>query len=36
SEEARFAYKDIDFVIQNELDLIEPKHRLKTIGVVKG
>lgn len=36
SEETRFAYKDIDFVITNELDLIEPKHRLKTIAVVKG
>jgi tRNA-splicing ligase RtcB (3'-phosphate/5'-hydroxy nucleic acid ligase) len=35
-EESRFAYKEIDFVIANELDLIEPKHRLKTIAVVKG
>lgn len=36
SEETRFAYKDIDFVIANELDLIKPKRRLKTIAVVKG
>ncbi len=24
AEESRFAYKDIDFVIQNELDLMKP------------
>lgn len=35
-EEARFAYKDIDFVIANELDLIEPIRKLETLGVVKG
>ncbi|KAF1084002.1 RNA-splicing ligase RtcB [Sporotomaculum syntrophicum] len=35
-EESRHAYKDIDFVISNELDLIEPKCRLKTIAVIKG
>lgn len=35
-EEARFAYKDIDFVIANELDLIEPVRKLETLGVVKG
>ncbi len=35
-EESRFAYKDLDFVITNELDLIEPLRRLKTIAVVKG
>lgn len=35
-EEARFAYKDIDFVIANELDLIEPIRQLETLGVVKG
>lgn len=35
-EESRFAYKEIDFVIANELDLIEPRRRLKTIAVVKG
>lgn len=36
SEEARFAYKDIDFVISQELDLIEPIKKLKTIAVIKG
>jgi tRNA-splicing ligase RtcB len=36
SEESRFAYKDIDFVINNELDLIEPIKKLKTIAVIKG
>lgn len=36
AEECRFAYKDIDFVIENELDLARPVKRLKTIGVVKG
>jgi tRNA-splicing ligase RtcB len=36
AEECRFAYKDIDFVIKNELDLVKPVKRLKTIGVIKG
>ncbi|GKX28271.1 hypothetical protein SH1V18_07510 [Vallitalea longa] len=36
AEESRFAYKNIDTVINNELDLIEPIKKLKTIGVVKG
>lgn len=36
AEESRFAYKDIDVVIKNELDLIEPIKKMKTIGVVKG
>ncbi len=36
AEESRFAYKDIDYVIQNELDLVRPVKKLKTIGVVKG
>ncbi len=35
-EECRFAYKEIDFVISNETDLIEVKKRLKTVAVVKG
>ncbi len=35
-EESRFAYKDIDTVIGNELDLITPIKKLKTVGVVKG
>lgn len=36
SEESRFAYKDIEFVIGQELDLIEPIKKLRTIAVVKG
>jgi len=36
AEESRFAYKDIDFVIQNELDLVKPVKKLRTVGVVKG
>ncbi len=36
AEESRFAYKDIDFVIQNELDLVKPVKKLKTVEVVKG
>lgn len=35
-EESRFAYKDIEFVIRNELDLIDPVKRMKTVAVVKG
>jgi tRNA-splicing ligase RtcB len=35
-EESRFAYKDLDFVIANELDLVEPIGKLKTVAVVKG
>jgi tRNA-splicing ligase RtcB len=35
-EESRFAYKDLDFVIANELDLIEPLRKLKGLAVVKG
>lgn len=36
AEESRFAYKDIDFVMENERDLVKPVKKLKTIGVVKG
>lgn len=36
SEESRFAYKDIDYVINQELDLIKPVKRLQTIAVIKG
>lgn len=36
AEESRFAYKDIDTVIANELDLMTPVKKLRTIGVVKG
>ncbi len=36
SEECRFAYKDINFVIGQQLDLIEPIKRTKTVAVIKG
>ncbi|MBC8060738.1 MAG: RtcB family protein [Clostridiaceae bacterium] len=36
AEESRFAYKDIDVVMANQVDLVTPIKRLKTIGVVKG
>lgn len=36
AEECRFAYKNIDEVIDNQLDLITPVKKLKTIGVIKG
>jgi tRNA-splicing ligase RtcB (3'-phosphate/5'-hydroxy nucleic acid ligase) len=36
SDEARWAYKDIDEVIRNELDLVVPIMKLKTLAVVKG
>lgn len=36
AEESRFAYKDIDVVMGNQKDLVEPVKRLKTVGVVKG
>ena len=36
AEESRFAYKNIDEVMENQLDLVKPIKRLKTIGVVKG
>jgi len=35
-EESRFAYKNIDEVMENQRDLVKPIKRLKTIGVVKG
>jgi tRNA-splicing ligase RtcB len=35
-EECRFAYKEIDFVIVQELDLIEVVRKVKTIAVIKG
>jgi tRNA-splicing ligase RtcB len=35
-EESRFAYKDIDEVIAEELDMITPIRKLFTVGVVKG
>lgn len=36
AEESRFAYKDIDTVMNNQTDLVVPVKRLKTAGVVKG
>lgn len=36
AEECRFSYKDIEEVIRNELDLINPIKKLGTLGVVKG
>ena len=36
AEESRFAYKDIDMVMQNQKDLVTPVKRLRTVGVVKG
>lgn len=36
AEESRFAYKNIDDVMENQKDLVTPIKRLKTIGVVKG
>ncbi len=36
AEECRFAYKDIDFVMSQQLDLVIPIRKLKTVGVVKG
>ncbi|NLZ47100.1 MAG: RtcB family protein, partial [Clostridiales bacterium] len=36
AEESRFAYKDIDEVMANQQDLVEPVKKLFTVGVVKG
>lgn len=36
AEESRFAYKDIETVMDNQSDLVVPVKRLKTLGVVKG
>jgi tRNA-splicing ligase RtcB len=36
AEESRFAYKDIDEVMENQKDLVKAVTRLKTVGVVKG
>ena len=36
AEEARFAYKDINQVMAQQTDLVEPVRRLFTVGVVKG
>ncbi len=36
AEECRFAYKDIDVVMENQKDLVNAVRRLKTVGVLKG
>ncbi len=36
AEESRFAYKNIDEVMDNQKDLVKAVTRLKTVGVVKG
>lgn len=36
AEECRFAYKDIEEVMNQQADLVVPVKRLKTVGVVKG
>jgi tRNA-splicing ligase RtcB len=36
AEESRFAYKDIDEVMEQQHDLVRPVKKLKTIGVIKG
>jgi tRNA-splicing ligase RtcB len=36
ADESRWAYKEIDRVIENERDLVQPVMRLKTVAVVKG
>lgn len=36
AEESRFAYKDINVVMDNQTDLVIPVKKLKTVGVVKG
>jgi tRNA-splicing ligase RtcB len=35
-EEYRMAYKNIDEVMQNSLELVRPVLRLKTLAVIKG
>ncbi len=36
AEECRFAYKDIDEVMEQQRDMVTPIRKLKTVGVVKG
>ena len=36
AEECRFAYKDIDEVMAQQMDLVTPVRKLKTVGVLKG
>ncbi len=36
AEECRFAYKNIDQVMAQQLDMVTPVRKLRTVGVVKG
>ena len=36
AEECRFAYKDIEQVMEQQNDLVKPLKKLRTVGVVKG
>ncbi len=36
AEECRFAYKDIDQVMAQQLEMVTPVRKLKTVGVIKG
>lgn len=36
AEECRFAYKNIETVMENQSDLVDVVKRLKTVGVIKG
>ena len=36
AEECRFAYKDIDEVMEQQKDMVTPVRKLRTVGVVKG
>jgi tRNA-splicing ligase RtcB len=36
ADECRWAYKDIDKVLENERDLVRPVMKLKTVAVIKG
>lgn len=36
AEECRFAYKDIDEVMEQQKDMVAPIRKRKTVGVVKG
>ncbi len=36
AEECRFAYKDIDQVMEQQKELVRPLKKLRTVGVVKG
>lgn len=36
AEEAGYAYKDVDQVMRDSADLVEPVYRLRPLGVVRG